>query len=115
MTNNEAIKIIENERKCVCRANVCNRHCYTCDLVMKDIDILGAYDKAIHVLKYGSKYKKSFKRFKYKYVLLKLNIKKAIKEIENLADQDAYGDYQLGFNYGVVSAYNILKKYFDKV
>ena len=112
MTDNEIIKIIENERECVCRANVCNRNCYTCDLVMNDEDIIEAYDKVLHILKYNSKYRKAYKRFKHKYVLLKLNIKKAMKEIENMADADAYGDYQLGFNYGLMSAFQKLKKIF---
>ena len=115
MTDNEIIKIIENERKCVCRANTCNRHCYTCDLVMNDEDIIRAYDEVLHILKYNSKYRKAFKRFKNKYIRLKRDIKYAIKEIENLADSDAYGDYQLGFNYGVMSTYKILKKYFKRV
>lgn len=114
MTNNEVIKIIENERKCVCRANICNRHCYTCDLVMKDTDIIEAYDKVLNLLKYNSKYRKGLKRFKYKYLFLKNNIKQAMKEIGNLADSDAYGDYQLGFNYGLMSAYTVLKRYFNK-
>ena len=86
MTNTEAIKIIENERKCVCRANVCNRHCNTCDLVMKAKDIIDAYDMAIHVLKYNGKYRKSIKRYKRKYIYLKLAIKKAIKEIIDIKE-----------------------------
>jgi hypothetical protein len=45
-------------------------------------------------------------------VLLKLNIKKAMREIENMADADAYGDYQLGFNYGLMSAFQKFKKIF---
>ena len=115
MTDNEIIKIIENERKCVCRANTCNRHCYTCDLVMNDEDIIRAYDEVLHILKHNSKYRKAFKRFKNKYIHLKCDIKYVIKEIENLADSDAYGDYQLGFNYGVMSTYKILKKYFKEI
>ena len=115
MTDNEIIKIIKNEKECVRRANTCDRKCYICDLVMKDEDIIKAYDEVLHILKYNSKYRKAFKRFKNKYIHLKHDIKYSIKEIENLADSDAYGDYQLGLNYGLMSAYKIFKKIFKRI
>ena len=111
MNNIDAVKIIENERKCVCRANICNRHCNTCDLVMKDTDIIEAYDKAIHALMYNSKYYKSAKRFKRKYVFLKLAIKQAMREIDNMIDADCYEINQFQLRNGLVYAYNILKKH----
>ena len=53
MTREEAIAIIENEKKCVNRANkndYCNRDCYNCELVKTDIEILTALDMAIRSL-----------------------------------------------------------------
>ena len=55
MTREEAIAIIENEKKCVNRANkndYCNRDCYNCELVKTDIEILTALDMAIKALEY---------------------------------------------------------------
>ena len=51
MTNNEAIKILRNEIKCVMRHD-CNRsECSACDLVMNEEDILEAYEVAIDALR----------------------------------------------------------------
>lgn len=53
MTREEAIAIIENEKKCVNRANkndYCNRDCYNCELVKTDTEILEALDMAIKAL-----------------------------------------------------------------
>ena len=44
-----AIKVIQTEQKCVSRQQ-CDRDCAKCDLVMKDTDILEAYDMAISAL-----------------------------------------------------------------
>ncbi len=46
----KAIKIIKNEKKCVERADACDRDCAKCDLVMSTKDILEAYDLAIDTL-----------------------------------------------------------------
>lgn len=49
----EAIAILENEKKCVNRANkndYCNRDCYNCELVKTDTEILNALDMAIKAL-----------------------------------------------------------------
>lgn len=53
MTKEEAIAIIENEKKCINRASDinCNRDCYNCDLVKTDTEILEALDMAIKALK----------------------------------------------------------------
>lgn len=53
MTRDEAIAILENEKKCVNRANkndYCNRDCYNCELVKTDTEILNALDMAIEAL-----------------------------------------------------------------
>jgi len=50
MSNEETIKIIQNERNCVIRASTCNRDCANCDLVLDESKILLAYDKAIEAL-----------------------------------------------------------------
>ena len=53
MTNEEAIKILENEKACVNRANkndYCNRDCYNCELVKTDTEILNALDMAIQAI-----------------------------------------------------------------
>ena len=109
MNNINAIKIIENERKCVYRANICDRHCNTCDLVMKDTDIIEAYDRAIYILKNNNKYRKVAKRFKRKYLFLIFAIKSAMKEISDNID-DSYANYHFNTRNGLVLAYNILKK-----
>lgn len=57
MTREEAIAIIENEKKCVNRANkndYCNRDCYNCELVKTDIEILTALNMAIKALEQQS-------------------------------------------------------------
>jgi len=59
MTLEEAIAIIENEKKCVNRANkndYCNRDCYNCELVKTDIEILTALDMAINALEREQKF-----------------------------------------------------------
>lgn len=53
MTREEAIKILENEKACVNRANkndYCNRDCYNCELVKTDTEILNALDMAIQAI-----------------------------------------------------------------
>ena len=111
MTNTKAISILENEIKCVERANRCDRNCANCDLVLEDFEILDAYEKAIHSLKYNTKHRKAYKRFKNKYVDLKRTIQKAVNEICDTADADAYSDYDVGVNYGLMLAFKILKRY----
>lgn len=49
----QAIAILENEKKCVNRANkndYCNRDCYNCELVKTDTEILTALDMAMQAL-----------------------------------------------------------------
>lgn len=111
MTNTEAINILENEIKCVERANHCDRNCANCNLILEDFDILEAYEKAIHSLKYNTNHRKAYKRFKNKYVNLKRIIKRALNEICDMADADAYSDYQLGVNYGLMLAFDVFKRY----
>lgn len=50
MTNERAIEIIQTEKKCVARANICGRDCANCDLVLPEEEILTAYDMAIRAL-----------------------------------------------------------------
>lgn len=50
MTNERAVEIIQTEKKCVARANICDRDCANCDLVLPEEDILTAYDMAIKAL-----------------------------------------------------------------
>lgn len=108
---NDIINILENEIACVRRANYCTRQCEKCDLVLKDTEIIDAYNKSIRALKNNTKYRKAFKRFKRKYVFLKVGIRRALNEISDTADADAYTDYQLGVNYGLMLAFKIIKKY----
>ena len=107
--NKNVIKIIENEIACVERANYCNRDCAKCDLLMVDNAIISAYKKSISALKNITKYRKGYKRFKRKYIFLKLAIRRTINEINDMADADAYNDYQLGVNYGLMLAYQRIK------
>ena len=50
MTKERAIEIIQTEKKCVDRANICDRDCANCHLVLPEEDILMAYDMAILAL-----------------------------------------------------------------
>ena len=50
MTREEAIKILENEKECVNRAEYCDRQCGKCELVKEDNIILKALDIAIEAL-----------------------------------------------------------------
>lgn len=50
MTRVEAIKILENEKECVKRAEYCNRQCGKCELVKEDKIILKTFDIAIEAL-----------------------------------------------------------------
>ena len=50
MTNERAIEIIQTEKKCVARANICDRDCAHCHLVLPEEDILTAYDMAVLAL-----------------------------------------------------------------
>lgn len=47
MTNERAVEIIQTEKKCVARANICDRDCANCHLVLPEEEILTAYDMAI--------------------------------------------------------------------
>lgn len=51
MTNERAIEVIQNEKKCVLR-NIrgCDRRCEYCDLVLPDEEVLTAYDMAMEAL-----------------------------------------------------------------
>ena len=53
MTNNEAIKVLLNEWKCIDRNDGvnCNRKCESCDLVMDTAVLKDAYNLAIDALK----------------------------------------------------------------
>lgn len=52
MTNQEAIKIIKNERECVQRAVAgCNRDCLNCDLLKPEKEIFEAYALVIKAMK----------------------------------------------------------------
>ena len=48
MTAEQAIKIIENEKKCV--LSDCNRDCYLCSLAKEKQEIIEAFDLAIAAL-----------------------------------------------------------------
>ena len=52
MTEQEAIKVIENEKQCVLRQDGkgCDRKCATCDLVLPDMKVINALDMAIKAL-----------------------------------------------------------------
>ena len=63
----------------------------------------------------NNKYKREFKRFKHKYVRLKLTVKRALNEISDTADADAYSDYDVGVNYGLMLAFKILRKYAEGI
>lgn len=63
----------------------------------------------------NNKYKREFKRFKHKYVRLKLAVKRALNEISDTADADAYSDYDVGVNYGLILAFKILRKYVEGI
>ena len=45
------IEILENEKECVQRANICDRECQVCDLVRHDEEILEALNIAIELVK----------------------------------------------------------------
>ena len=62
-----------------------------------------------------NKYRKHYKRFKNKYVKLKLAINRAANEICDTADADAYSDYDVGVNYGLMLAFDILRKYLKDI
>ena len=111
MNDNDVIEILKNELKCIDRANHCDRDCGNCDLVLEDTELIEAYERAIHSVKRDYKYKKSFRRFKRKYMFLKIAIKRALKEMEDKADSDAYSDYQVAVNHGIKIAFDILKKH----
>lgn len=50
MTIDEAIALMENEKACILKADVCDRDCSKCELVRKTEDLLSAYDLAIRAL-----------------------------------------------------------------
>lgn len=52
ITLEEAIKVMENEQRCVIRniGNHCDRTCTRCDLVLPDGDVLGAYGMVLSIL-----------------------------------------------------------------
>jgi len=45
------IEVLENEKECVKRANICDRECQVCDLVRHDDEILEALNIAIELVK----------------------------------------------------------------
>ena len=63
----------------------------------------------------NNKYRKEYKRFKRKYISLKLAVKRALNEILDTADADVYSDYDLGVNYGLMLAFKILRKYIEGI
>ena len=64
MTNQEAIRLMENELRCVQRANAncCDRNCAACDLLEEADDIIKAYGMAIKALE-----KNNYNDFKSNY------------------------------------------------
>lgn len=50
MTAVRAIEILQNEKACVQKANICGRNCAECDLVLPDTEIIEAYNMAIEEL-----------------------------------------------------------------
>ena len=85
MTREEAIAIIENEKKCVNRANkndYCNRDCYNCELVKTDTEILEALDMAIKTLETWDNLFKSYEVLT-KEITENEDIKNATKRIDD--------------------------------
>ena len=111
MNNTKIISILENELNCINRANYCDRECINCDLVLDDTELIEAYIDAIRIIQNNTKYRKSAKRFKRKYIFLKIALRRAINEINNMIDSDCYETYQFNLRNGLVYAYNIIKKY----
>lgn len=56
MTREQAINVLETEKKCVLRDSCERSECASCDLVMPIEQILSAYDMAISVLQEQSKW-----------------------------------------------------------
>ena len=79
------IAIIENEKKCVNRANkndYCNRDCYNCELVKTDTEILEALDMAIKTLETWDNLFKSYEVLT-KEITENEDIKNATKRIDD--------------------------------
>ena len=81
----QAIAILENEKKCVNRANkndYCNRDCYNCELVKTDTEILTALDMAIQALETWNNLFKSYEVLT-KEITESGDIKNATKRIDD--------------------------------
>ena len=50
MTIREAMELIANEKRCVTRAETCDRDCGRCDLLRDSEDIKEAFDIALNAL-----------------------------------------------------------------
>ena len=71
--------------------------------------------------KYLTKYRKEARRFRnkyvtflHKYLFLKRGIQRALNEMERASDVEATNQYQLGVNYGLMCAFEMLEIYTDE-
>ena len=92
MTVEKTIELMKNEKRCIIKADTCDRDCTKCELLKKTEDLLSAYDMVIKTLKQ------------------QLIIDKIRAEIE----QSYYtpnNDYDRGCNYGLYVATQIIDHY----
>ena len=90
MQIDKILQIMQNEKQCIIRNSKqqCNRECNKCDLVLEDKEIIEAYTYVIHIIKsveklrkHLKKSRKEAKRYKTKYLMLKMKISKTIEQL----------------------------------
>ena len=89
MNTNTVLEVIENELKCIKRANKCDRHCEDCPLVMDDKLLIKVYEwliaslKGARELEEQEKYREDIMAINNKWLILeKLNIRDGVFKID---------------------------------
>ena len=92
MTVEKTIELMKNKKRCIIKADICDRDCAKCELLKKTEDLLSAYDMVIKTLKQQP----------------------IIDKIKAKIEQSYYtpnNDYDRGCNYGLYMTTQIIDHY----
>ena len=110
MTREEAINVLENEKKCVLRDSCERSECASCDLVMPIERILYAYDIAIAALREQEEREKRYNSEKR----IKLDINNLFRQIEDVIS-NSRSKIARENGFGIAIGLDLLSKYLMEI
>ena len=84
----KTIRMLENEKACVERANSCDRACEKCELVKDTTKIISAYNEAIYALKHYARIREVIGRWNCDYHAEKSRSDYFLEIIQTFEDEE---------------------------